>query len=1328
MAPKPLITVDGNVSEWAASQRIDYGDLLGYSLYAQAQGTSFDFALNAPIVIGANTTVWFNTDMNAATGYQIFGTSGGAEFNLNIKADGTAALYTGAAGQTLVLDNIQLAYSTDHLSIEFAIPKTALGSPSAVGAMYDVNDNPLALGPVNYSAQPYVVYQDLSVVPTHRVAIVYSGTSAALYFSPTAYSDLFMAAQNQARMAGVSYDVIDESQLTNINNLVGYDALIFPSMADVNSAQLPAIMATLTSAVYNYHIGIITSGDFLTNDQTGAALAGNSYANMQTLLGLARYTGGSGDVTVTANDVSNPIMDGYTTGQVIQSYVGQSYNAYNGTAPADVLVNQNIGGVALPGVVETTTGGTNVHFASAALLGDSNLLSNAIQGVVLGSEAGVALHTSRQAGIVAERMDMDLSQFPADVSPAGGGGGIYDKLIPILQQWKTQYNFVGSYYINIGDNPLSATEPTTTDWTKSLAYYKAIEAMGGEIGNHSYTHLTNPPATTVAETTTTDTPAGSIQVTLAALPAFAGITVGMVVTGLNIGANTQVTAVSGNTLTLSYVPGGYGTANLGVLGDIPPGTTLTFGIPTENTNFLQTGTGPFTYDYEFNQSKLIEQTQLGHPIFGAAVPGAPETYATAQSILAYYQSVAATATTPGYTGYVTGGWTGVGAGYPGAIGYMSPTSQGSVYIAPNITFDFTEIQYQGKTVAQAGADWAAQFNAIAANTAGTPIVVWPIHDYGATAWVTPGSTELSPYTTQMYTDFIALAAGKGYEFVTLEDLASRIVAQQKAQIDYTTVGNTITATVTPDPTAPDVGEMSLNVVNGSTNVIQNVTNWYAYNTQELFLPRNGGSFTINLGATQDDVTHIASLPMRGDLLSVTGNGLDLSFSMVGEGDVIIDLGGTSIPVVTGATVVSLVRDQLDLRLTGLGQHDVAVHLLAPPTEVVSTVLFSADTGSSVTDFVTNVVAQTISGTLSSALATGDVVKVSLDNGITWLTASAAVGATAFSLSGVTLTGSGTLIARVENAALLSSAAFTQAYVLDQAAPAAPTEPDLLAVSDSGVSSTDNITSIALPTFTGMAEIGATVTLFDGTTAVGTGIAAAGTWTITASHLTSGIHSFTANAVDVAGNISAASIALPVTIDTPIPDPANPANFSITDVSTGAFGTSAGQHYTGPVAGLTDEIIIATTDNINVTANIPNVFIHTGSGDDALNVGGVNGNNVLDGGTGSNFMVGGSGADTFFVDDRLPTTDIWSTVANFGAGDAATIWGITPEDFNLAWVNDQGAAGYTGLTLHATAAGRPMASLTLAGYSQADLNNNRLSVQFGTDSASGSTYMYVHGNS
>ena len=83
---------------------------------------------------------------------------------------------------------------------------------------------------------------------------------------------------------------------------------------------------------------------------------------------------------------------------------------------------------------------------------------------------------------------------------------------------------------------------------------------------------------------------------------------------------------------------------------------------------------------------------------------------------------------------------------------------------------------------------------------------------------------------------------------------------------------------------------------------------------------------------------------------------------------------------------------------------------------------------------------------------------------------------------------------------------------------------------------------------------------------------------------------------------------------------------MSDQTTGAGAyQSAGVPYSGPVAGLTSEIILATSDNINVSAEVANVFIKTGSGEDALNVGAVNGNNVLDGSTGSNFLVGGTRA-------------------------------------------------------------------------------------------------------
>ena len=193
-----------------------------------------------------------------------------------------------------------------------------------------------------------------------------------------------------------------------------------------------------------------------------------------------------------------------------------------------------------------------------------------------------------------------------------------------------------------------------------------------------------------------------------------------------------------------------------------------------------------------------------------------------------------------------------------------------------------------------------------------------------------------------------------------------------------------------------------------------------------------------------------------------------------------------------------------------------------------------------------------------------------------------------------------------------------------------------------------------------------------------------------------------------------------------PNPAG-ANFSVLDTTTQTPFRIDGTPYSGPVAGLQWEFMDDTSDNLSVTANVPNVFIHTGSGEDAIDVSRANGNNVLDGSTGSNFLVGGSGDDTFFVDDRSPSADIWSTVANFHAGDAATIFGVTQQGFATSWVNGQGATGYTGLTLHVTAPGVPTASLTLAGFSTADLGNGQISTSWGTE-ANGTPYLYVHANS
>ena len=299
---------------------------------------------------------------------------------------------------------------------------------------------------------------------------------------------------------------------------------------------------------------------------------------------------------------------------------------------------------------------------------------------------------------------------------------------------------------------------------------------------------------------------------------------------------------------------------------------------------------------------------------------------------------------------------------------------------------------------------------------------------------------------------------------------------------------------------------------------------------------NGGTFTINLGATQDDVTHIASLPMRGDLLSVTGDGQNLSFSMVGDGNVLVDLADTDTPQVTGATVVSQVGNQLTLGLSGLGQHDVSILLLPHVTGVA----LSTDSGALATDFITNVAAQTITGTLSGPLGAGEVVQISLDNGVTWKNAAAAAGATAFSLANATLlTGSHTLEARVESPSGAFSALLSQVYMLDQTAPLAPAALLVDPTTDSGVSNTDGITNVTMPLIDGTAEAGSTVTLYDGTTVIGTGVASAsGSWSIKSTTiLPNGLQSITAKATDVAGNTGQASTVLPVTIDTVPPTPA-----------------------------------------------------------------------------------------------------------------------------------------------------------------------------------------------
>ncbi|HEX9696618.1 MAG TPA: Ig-like domain-containing protein, partial [Actinomycetota bacterium] len=118
----------------------------------------------------------------------------------------------------------------------------------------------------------------------------------------------------------------------------------------------------------------------------------------------------------------------------------------------------------------------------------------------------------------------------------------------------------------------------------------------------------------------------------------------------------------------------------------------------------------------------------------------------------------------------------------------------------------------------------------------------------------------------------------------------------------------------------------------------------------------------------------------------------------------------------------------------------------------------------------------------------------------------------------------------------SAASGALVVTVDTVAPVVPGVPDLLAASDSGSSAVDDLTSDATPSLASAgSEVGATVALVEGATPLGSATAdGTGNVTITSSSLSDGVHALTATATDVAGNGSAASSALDVTVDTVAP--------------------------------------------------------------------------------------------------------------------------------------------------------------------------------------------------
>ena len=159
------IGLDGDLGDWADGTRLDTPATgwSGYALYGGVQGEAFVFAIDSDsVAIGANTTIWLDSDLDRSTGYQIFGFTGGAEYNVNFGADGVARLYTGAAGDTFVAD-LDYQFSADNKTVELAVAKDLLaGAPSEVRVFADVNDS--AYLPNDYPSMDFFVGEENAIL------------------------------------------------------------------------------------------------------------------------------------------------------------------------------------------------------------------------------------------------------------------------------------------------------------------------------------------------------------------------------------------------------------------------------------------------------------------------------------------------------------------------------------------------------------------------------------------------------------------------------------------------------------------------------------------------------------------------------------------------------------------------------------------------------------------------------------------------------------------------------------------------------------------------------------------------------------------------------------------------------------------------------------------------------------------------------------------------------------------------------------------------------------------------------------------------------------
>ncbi|UPK10286.1 hypothetical protein IVA93_28850 [Bradyrhizobium sp. 155] len=834
-----------------------------------------------------------------------------------------------------------------------------------------------------------------------------------------------------------------------------------------------------------------------------------------------------------------------------------------------------------------------------------------------------------------------------DVADAGASVTILDGATPIgtaIVQGNGSWSTTVS--LNNGSNSLTA---------------RVNDAAGNTATSSAVVYTLSTTGPTVTETLTVDTGSSAID-HVTANPALSGTGLANTVVHLTIdGVLSTTTATTDAQGAWSFLPSGLadgshtivasqtdsfgntGSASLSFTLDTaaPSGGTpdLTAGSDTgtSNTDNLTSATAP-TFTVALTPTAAVGDTvQL---LLGGSPLAHPVTHViTATDVTAGSVSLTVTAGDLGADGTRQ-----IAAQFSDAAGNSSTTS------ALSFTLDTT-----APTVAITSA--GGPVNQASQAITGTVDVA----DAGATVTILDGTTPIGTAIVQgngSWSTTVSLNNGSNSLTARASDAAGNTATSSAVVYTLSTTGPTVTETLVADTGSSAADHITANPALSGTGLANTVVHFTIDGTPVAatattdaqgawsFLPSGLADGSHTIVASQTDSfgnTGSASLSFTLDTtaptVAITSTGGPVNqASQTITGTVDVADAGASVTILDGttpigtaivqgngswSTTVSLNNgsNSLTARVSDAAGNtatsSAVVYTLSTTGPTVTETL-TVDTGSSATDHIT------ANPALSGTGLANTVVHLTIDGVLSTTTATTdAQGAWSFLPSGLA-DGSHTIVAS-QTDSFGNTGSASLSFTLDTTAPT-------VAITSAG--GPVNQASQAITGTVDVADAGATVTILDGTTPIGTAIVQGnGSWSTTVS-LNNGSNSLTARASDAAGN-TATSSAVVYTLSTTGP--------TVTETLVADTGSSAADHITANPAlsgtGLANTVVHFTIDGTPVAATATTdaqgawSFLPSGLAD---------GSHTIVASQTDSFGNTGSASLSFTLDTTAPTVAITST--------------------------------------------------------------------------------------